>query len=111
MSEDPSEPLSSDITRGGTTPTLGLKRPFKRRNTPLEARPLLDRFHVKSSRPRWMHPKSDTKCCRIFLFGCTRVAINSGLKEPKGHVKEKTREPVTRLFVNFVEFQVRSSSP
>ncbi|GFX81776.1 hypothetical protein TNCV_2569771 [Trichonephila clavipes] len=29
-------------------------------------------------------------------FGWTRVAINSGLKEPKGHVKEKTRELVTK---------------
>ncbi|GFU73584.1 transposable element Tcb1 transposase [Trichonephila clavipes] len=28
-------------------------------------------------------------------FGWKRVTINSGPKEPKGHVKEKTREPVT----------------
>ncbi|GFX10637.1 hypothetical protein TNCV_4620781 [Trichonephila clavipes] len=27
-------------------------------------------------------------------FGWKRVAINSGSKEPKGHVKEKTRKPV-----------------
>ncbi|GFX42696.1 hypothetical protein TNCV_2196551 [Trichonephila clavipes] len=29
-------------------------------------------------------------------FGWKRVDINSGLKEPKEHVKEKTREPVTK---------------
>ncbi|GFS84514.1 hypothetical protein TNCV_4606871 [Trichonephila clavipes] len=28
-------------------------------------------------------------------FGSKRVAINSGPKEPKGHVNEKTCEPVT----------------
>ncbi|GFV37172.1 hypothetical protein TNCV_1720941 [Trichonephila clavipes] len=30
-------------------------------------------------------------------FGWKRVSINSGSKEPKGHVNEKTREPVTTL--------------
>ncbi|GFW64171.1 hypothetical protein TNCV_708761 [Trichonephila clavipes] len=32
-------------------------------------------------------------------FGWKRVAINSDLKEPTGHVKEKTREPVTSCLV------------
>ncbi|GFX69951.1 hypothetical protein TNCV_2079311 [Trichonephila clavipes] len=33
--------------------------------------------------------------CFCVGFGWKRVAINSGPKEPKGHVNEKTREPVT----------------
>ncbi|GFV41203.1 hypothetical protein TNCV_2979571 [Trichonephila clavipes] len=32
----------------------------------------------------------------VLGFGWKRVAINSGPKEPKGHVNEKTREPVTQ---------------
>ncbi|GFV96883.1 hypothetical protein TNCV_4350961 [Trichonephila clavipes] len=32
------------------------------------------------------------------IFGWKRVVINSGPKEPKGHAKEKTREPVTRCY-------------
>ncbi|GFW46934.1 hypothetical protein TNCV_2982901 [Trichonephila clavipes] len=40
-------------------------------------------------------------------FGWKRVAINSGPKEPKGHVKEKTREPVTRVLFYRGEIHLR----
>ncbi|GFV61017.1 hypothetical protein TNCV_3845961 [Trichonephila clavipes] len=48
-------------------------------------------FQIVASRPftpAFLHAS-------LLGFGWKRVAINSGPKEPKGHVKEKMREPIT----------------